>query len=180
MKKAIVFIAEGFEEVEALTVVDVLRRGGVETTMVSVTSDPYVTGAHGIEILCDATDDYEIGEEDLVVLPGGLPGADNLRNSELVCSTVNSFMEAGKLVGAICAAPYVLGQLGILNGKNATCYPGFQDRLEGANYTASRVEVDGNVITGNGPSSAMPFALALLSAVVDKSTADSVAGGMLY
>ncbi len=179
MKKAIVFMAEGFEEIEALTVVDVLRRGGVEVTMVSVTEDPYVAGAHGIEVLADATCEYEIGTEDMVVLPGGLPGADNLRNSELVCETVNKFMADGKLVCAICAAPYVLGQLGVLQGKKATCYPGFQDRLEGADYTAERVQADGNIITGNGPSSALPFALALLAAITDQATADSVAQGML-
>lgn len=179
MKKAIVFIAEGFEEVEALTVVDVLRRGGVETTMVSVTENPYVAGAHGIEVLTDATNEYEITDEDAVVLPGGIPGADNLRKSTLVCETVKQFNDANKLVCAICAAPYVLGQLGVLKGKKATCYPGFESRLEGAQCTATRVEIDGNIITGNSLSSALPFALALLATMTDKQTADSVASGML-
>lgn len=179
MKKAIVFMAEGFEEIEALTVVDVLRRGGVETTMVSVTEDPYVAGAHGMEVLADATNEYEITDEDMVVLPGGLPGADNLRKSTMVCDTVNKFVNEGRLVGAICAAPYVLGELGVLNGKKATCYPGFEPKLAGANYTANRVEVDGKIITGNGPSSALPFALALLAAITDEATANGVAQGML-
>lgn len=179
MKKAIVFMAEGFEEIEALTVVDVLRRGGVETTMVSVTENPYVTGAHGIEVLADATSEYEVTDENLVVLPGGLPGADNLRKSALVCDTVKKYVSEGRLVGAICAAPYVLGEFGVLNGKKATCYPGFESKLAGADYTANRVEVDGKIITGNGPSSALPFAIALLAAVTDEATANSVAQGML-
>ena len=102
MKKAIVFLAEGFEEVEALTVVDVLRRGGVEVTTMSITEDPYVDGAHGIEVLADADNEYETDDADMLVLPGGMPGASNLRGSAVVCSSVQSFVSAGKLVGAIC------------------------------------------------------------------------------
>lgn len=179
MKKAIVFLAEGFEEIEALTVVDVLRRGGVEVTTMSLTEDPYVDGAHGIEVLCDADNEYDPTDADLVVLPGGLPGADNLRASDLVCDTVKKYVVEGKLVGAICAAPYVLGELGVLQGKKATCYPGFEGKLVGADYTALRVERDGNIITGNGPSSALPFALALLAALTDEQNARKVADGML-
>ena len=179
MKKAIVFLAEGFEEVEALTVVDVLRRGGVEVTTMSITEDPYVDGAHGIEVLADADNEYEIDDADMIVLPGGMPGASNLRASAVVCDGVLSFVKAGKLVGAICAAPFVLGELGVLNGKKATCYPGFEDKLLGAVYTATRVQRDGNIITGNGPSSALPFALALLAAITDDDTAQQVADGML-
>ncbi|MBR3373889.1 MAG: DJ-1/PfpI family protein [Bacteroidaceae bacterium] len=179
MKKAIVFLAEGFEEVEALTVVDVLRRGGVEVTTMSITEDPYVDGAHGIEVLADADNEYEIDDADMIVLPGGMPGASNLRASAVVCDGVLSFVKAGKLVGAICAAPFVLGELGVLNGKKATCYPGFEDKLQGAAYTATRVQRDGNIITGNGPSSALPFALALLAAITDDDTAQQVADGML-
>ncbi len=179
MKKAIVFLAQGFEEIEALTVVDVLRRGGVQTTMMSVTDDPFVDGAHQIEVMADATNEYQITDEDAVILPGGLPGADNLRDSSIVCDAVNAFVSQGKLVCAICAAPYVLGELGVLDGKKATCYPGFQNKLQGTHYTAQRVEVDGNVITGNGPSSALPFALAVLEALTDKDNARKVADGML-
>lgn len=179
MKKAIVFLAEGFEEVEALTVVDVLRRGNVEVTTISLTEDPYVCGAHGIEVLCDAVNEYDPSDADLVVLPGGLPGAHNLRASALVSSTVKDFAASGKLVGAICAAPYVLGELGVLSGKKATCYPGFENKLAGADYTAQRVECDGNIITGNGPSSALPFALELLAALTDEQNAQQVAEGML-
>lgn len=179
MKKAIVFLAEGFEEVEALTVVDVLRRGGVEVTTMSITEDPYVDGAHGIDVLADADNEYETDDADMIVLPGGMPGASNLRGSAVVCSSVQSFVSAGKLVGAICAAPYVLGELGVLNGKKATCYPGFEDKLHGAAYTATRVQRDGNIITGNGPSSALPFALALLAAIAGEDTAQQVADGML-
>ncbi|MBR4783217.1 MAG: DJ-1/PfpI family protein [Bacteroidaceae bacterium] len=179
MKKAIVFLAEGFEEIEALTIVDVLRRGGVEVTTMSITDDPYVVGAHDVEILADAVDEYDWSDADLVVLPGGMPGALNLRNSAVVCDAVCSFAESGKFVAAICAAPFVLGELGVLKGRKATCYPGFEDKLTGAEVTAARVEADGNIITGNGPSSALPFALAVLSAVTDEQVAGQVAGGML-
>ena len=179
MKKAIVFLAEGFEEVEALTVVDVLRRGGVEVTTMSVTEDPYVDGAHGIEVLADADNEYDFSDADMLVLPGGMPGASNLRASALVCNGVKDFAEAGKWVGAICAAPYVLGELGVLEGKKATCYPGFEQKLAGADYTAQRVECDGNIVTGNGPSSALPFALTLLSVLTDEQNAKQVADGML-
>ena len=179
MKKAIVFLAEGFEEIEALTIVDVLRSGGVETTTVSVTEDPYVLGAHDVEVLADADNEYDISDADMLVLPGGMPGALNLRKSALVCEGVRDFVAAGKLVGAICAAPFVLGELGVLNGKKATCYPGFEGKLQGAAYTATRVQRDGNVITGNGPSSALSFALALLAAITDEDNAQQVADGML-
>ena len=118
MKKAIVFLAEGFEEIEALTIVDVLRRGGVEVTTMSITDDPYVVGAHDVEILADAVDEYDWSDADLVVLPGGMPGALNLRNSAVVCDAVCSFAESGKFVAAICAAPFVLGELGVLKGRS--------------------------------------------------------------
>ena len=179
MKKAIIFLAEGFEEIEALTIVDVLRRGGVEVTTVSVTEDPYVLGAHNVEVLADADNEYDVSDADMVVLPGGMPGALNLRQSLMVCDAVTDFAAAGKLVGAICAAPFVLGELGVLKGKKATCYPGFEDKLQGAAYTATRVQRDGNIITGNCPSSALPFALALLAAIADEETAQQVADGML-
>lgn len=179
MKKAVVFIAEGFEEIEALSIVDILRRGGVEVNMMSVTDNPYVSGAHGIEIMTNTVNEYELTDEDMIVLPGGLPGADNLRNSPLVCGAVKQFVAQNRYVAAICAAPYVLGQLGVLKGKRATCYPGFQKFLEGAEYTASAVEVDGNIITGNGPSSAARFALALLAALEGSEKGKQVAEGML-
>ena len=182
MKKAIVFLAEGFEEVEALTVVDVLRRGGVEVTTMSVTEDPYVDGAHGIEVLADADNEYDFSDADMLVLPGGMPGASNLRASALVCNGVKDFAEAGKWVGAICAAPYVLGELGVLEGKKATCYPGFEKALKEAEatYTADLVTVDGNVTTGEGPAAAFPFAYELLAQLVDKKTSDQIAEGMRF
>ncbi len=179
MKKVVVFIAEGFEEIEALSVVDILRRGGVEVNMMSITDDPYVSGAHGIEVLTNTVNEYELTDEDMIVLPGGLPGADNLRKSSIVCEAVKQFIAQNKYVAAICAAPYVLGQLGVLKGKRATCYPGFQQHLEGAEYTAADVEIDGKIITGNGPASASKFALALLAALEGDSKSQQVAEGML-
>ena len=179
MKKAIVFIAEGFEEIEALSVVDILRRGGVDVNMMSVTDNPFVEGAHGIEITTNTVNEFEITDEDMIVLPGGLPGADNLRKSTVVCNTIKDFASSGKFVAAICAAPYVLGELGVLNGKKATCYPGFQSHLKGADYTANAVEVDDNFITGNGPTSATIFALTLLEVLEGKAKRNEVAKGML-
>lgn len=179
MKKAIVFIAEGFEEIEALSIVDILRRGGVEVKMMSITDNPFVTGAHGIEVTTDLVEEFEIEDEDMIVLPGGLPGADNLRKSTKVCNAIMQFNKEKKYIAAICAAPYVLGQLGVLKGKKATCYPGFEKHLEGAQYTAADVEVDGKLITGNGPSSATKFALTLLEKLQNKECADGVAKGML-
>lgn len=179
MKQAIVFLAEGFEEIEALTVVDVLRRGGVDVKTVSIKEDPYVDGAHGVEVLCDADNEYDIQDADMVVLPGGMPGAQNLRESKQVEEALLSFDKQGKWIGAICAAPFVLGELGLLNGRKATCYPGFESHLKNAVYTGQRVETDGHIITGNGPSSALPFALRLLSALTNEETAKSVADGML-
>ena len=172
-------MAEGFEEIEALSVVDILRRGSVEVNMMSITDNPFVTGAHGIEVTTDTVEEFEIEDEDMIVLPGGLPGADNLRKSTKVCNTINQFLKEKKYIAAICAAPYILGQLGVLKGKRATCYPGFEKHLDGAQYTATSVEVDGNIITANGPSSATKFALTLLEKLVSKECADNVAKGML-
>lgn len=179
MKKAVVFIAEGFEEIEALSVVDILRRGGVETTTISITEDPFVVGAHGIEITTDAVNEYAITDEDIIVLPGGLPGADNLRKSKYVTETIKLFAKENRNIAAICAAPYVLGQLGVLKGKKATCYPGFEKHLDGAEYTASAVEIDGNIITGNGPASASKFGLAILAKLMGEQVAQNVGEGML-
>ncbi len=179
MKRAVIFIAEGFEEIEALSIVDILRRGGVEVNMMSVSDNPYVTGAHGIEIVTNSVSEFELTDEDMIILPGGLPGADNLRKSAVVCETIKHFATNNRFIAAICAAPYVLGQLGILKGKKATCYPGFQEHLIGADYTAAEVEIDGNIITGNGPASASKFALTLLECLEGKNKSSQIAEGML-
>ena len=177
MKKVYVFLADGFEDVEALIPVDVLRRGGVDVTTVSI-SDL----AHGVNIEADIMfEQGDFSDADLIFLPGGMPGASNLFAHKGVCKVVVDQFAAGKKVAAICAAPgVVLGQLGILEGKKATCYPGFEQMLDGATYTADLVTVDGNVTTAEGPAAAFPFAYELLAQLVDKKTSDQIAEGMRF
>ena len=184
MAKVYVFLADGFEDVEALIPVDVLRRGGVEVVTVSTTEFPLVESAHGVNIEADIQfeqSDYE--DADLIMLPGGMPGASNLFEHEGVCKVVMDQFAAGKKVSAICAAPaVVLAQLGILDGKKATCYPGFEKALAeaGATYTGDLVTVDGNITTAEGPAAAFPYAYELLTQLVDKKTSDQIAEGMRF
>ena len=184
MAKVYVFLADGFEEVEALIPIDVLRRGGVEVVTVSVTDFPLVTSAHGVNIEADLLfEQADTSDADLLMLPGGMPGASNLYAHEGVCKAVCEQTAAGRKVAAICAAPaVVLAPLGILSGKRATCYPGFEQALQdgGAQYTADLVTVDGNVTTAEGPAAAFPYAYELLAQLVDRKTSDQVAEGMRY
>lgn len=182
MKKVYVFLADGFEDVEALIPVDVLRRGGVDVTTVSISDFPLVTSAHGVNIEADIMfEQGDFSDADLIFLPGGMPGASNLFAHKGVCKVIVDQFAAGKKVAAICAAPgVVLGQLGILEGKKATCYPGFEQMLDGATYTADLVTVDGNVTTAEGPAAAFPFAYELLAQLVDKKTSDQIAEGMRF
>ena len=182
MKKVYVFLADGFEDVEALIPVDVLRRGGVDVTTVSISDFPLVTSAHGVNIEADIMfEQGDFSDADLIFLPGGMPGASNLFAHKGVCKVVVDQFAAGRKVAAICAAPGgVLGQLGILEGKKATCYPGFEQMLDGATYTADLVTVDGNVTTAEGPAAAFPFAYELLAQLVDKKTSDQIAEGMRF
>jgi len=182
MAKVYVFLANGFEDVEALIPVDVLRRGGVEVVTVSVVDGTQVVEtAHRVQVVADAMfDDCDFRDADLLMLPGGMPGASNLNAHEGVRQALLHQNAAGKRVAAICAAPLVLGGLGILRGKRATCYPGFEQTLEGATYTGDLCTVDGNVTTGEGPAAAFPFAYELLSQLKDADTARQVASGMRY
>ena len=163
MKTIFVFLAEGFEEIEALTPVDVLRRAGLPVQTVSVMDEQVVAGAHGVPVLADKMF-AEINPEDaeMILLPGGLPGATNLDAHEGLSRMILDFAAAEKPLAAICAAPLVLGNRGLLQGKKATCYPGFETYLQGAEYTAALVEKDGNIITGKGPGAAMEFAFAIV------------------
>ena len=149
MAKVYEFISNGTEEVEALIPVDVLRRAGVEIIIVSTTGQQIVTTAHGVNIVADAMiEDICTDDADLLMIPGGLPGGENLCNHPLVREAIKKQYDAGKLVAAICAGPMIFGSLGISEGKRCTCYPGFEDYLTGATYTGELVTVDGNVITG--------------------------------
>lgn len=180
MKKAIVFLANGFEEMEALGTIDILRRGGIEVTTVSITADPVVTGAHNVPVTADTTlEKAALAGADALVLPGGMPGAANLNDSEPVKEALLQQYREGKIVAAICAAPMVLGGLGLLKGRNATCYPGFEPKLIGANVTGESVEVSDNVITGRGPGLVINFGLTLVGAIKSQAVAEEVAAGLL-
>lgn len=182
MAKVYVFLANGFEDVEALIPVDVLRRGGVEVVTVSVVEGSQVVEtSHRVRIEADKMfADCDFSDADLLFLPGGMPGASNLNAHGGVKQALLKQFSAGKKVAAICAAPLVFGGLGILRGKQATCYPGFEQTLEGATYTGDLFTVDGNVTTGEGPAAAFPFAYELLAQLKDKQTAELIAEGMRF
>ena len=181
MAKIAIFMADGCEEIEALTVVDLLRRAGITIDMIGITAAGKVTGAHGIAIEVDGSlDSTDFAAYDGIVLPGGMPGTTHLKEHAGVCKQVKAFYEAGKLVAAICAAPTVLGRCGILDGKNATCYPGCEDGLGQANRKTEPVVVDGNIITSRGMGTAIPFALQLVAILLDEKTADQLGHSIVY
>ena len=170
-----VHLAYGFEELEALSVVDLLRRVEVPVQLVSVTGEKLVKGAHGIGVEADILfeeADYESCE--MIVLPGGLPGTFGLRDHEGLTDKIREFAAAGKKLSAICAAPLVFGGLGILEGKKATIYPGMEDHLTGAEPAGKRVVKDGNIITSQGPGTAMYFALAITEELCGEAVAEDL------
>lgn len=180
MKKAFLFLATGFEEMEATGTIDVLRRGGIEAKTVSVTGERQVTGAHGMEFTADTLlAETDFSDADALILPGGMPGSNNLNACEPLKELLIEQYKKGKWVAAICAAPLVLGGLGLLKGRRATCYPGFEPTLIGATITGEAVEIDGNVITGKGPGLVYNFGLALLSVLKSEAVAEEVAAGLL-
>ena len=181
MKNAVILIAEGFEEVEAITIIDTLRRGGIDIKSASITGARTVTGAHGIPVVCDELfDRKKVLSCDILILPGGMPGTSNLGSSNDVIDAINSFRTNGKLISAICAAPMILGQMGLLKGLSATIYPGMEEYLAGAKINPENTtEYDGNILTGKGPGLALDFALRLLELASDKKTAQNVGAGML-
>ena len=164
MKKAYIFLADGFEEVEGLTAVDLLRRAGIEVVMVSIKDDVNIKGARGINVVADTTISESLTDADMVILPGGMPGTNYLKASDEVKNLVNAYNDAGKYVAAICAAPTVFGEMGILQGKKATCYPGLEHGLLGAMLPGEDYSVvqDGNIITSRGVGTAIDFALKLI------------------
>ena len=175
------FLAEGFEDIEALAPIDIMRRAGLQVETVSITDDYVVLTAHGVGIVADRTiADIDFADADLLFLPGGMPGATNLDACQPLRQGILQHYQAGRPVAAICAAPLVLGHLGLLEGKKATCYPGFETELKGATYTASLVEQDGQVITGKGPGAAMELGYVLVERLKDKQTAEALREGMMY
>ena len=176
-----VHLATGFEEVEALTVIDLLRRAGIEVKSVSITGDKRVMGTHNIPVEADILfEDADYDACEMIVLPGGLPGADYLGEHEGLCGHIRSFAENGKYLAAICAAPQVFGAQGVLKGKMATIYPSMESCLIGAEPQDEIVVVDGKIITSMGPATAMPFALKLIEVLKGKAASDKVAGGLLW
>ncbi len=183
MKQSFLFLADGFEEIEALATVDILRRAGLPVKTVSITHSLQVTGAHGVTVKADVLYDNTLfSSAEWLILPGGMPGAENLYNF----APLQGLLEAqasspSGRIAAICAAPaVVLGQLGLLRGVKATCYPGFESKLEGAEYVDAPVVSDGKFITANGPANAMRWALTIVDETVGRQMAIEVAAGMLY
>lgn len=175
------FLAEGFEETEALGTVDILRRAQVGIQTVSVTGNKIVTGSHQIPVCVDCLfEDIDLENCEMMVLPGGLPGATNLSEHAALCAALRTQSDKHKYVAAICAAPMVLGKNGILQGKKATCYPGFDKYLDGAEYTANLVEVDGHIVTGKGPAAVSEFTFTLVRLLVGKEKELDVRKGMLF
>lgn len=161
MKKVAVLFHDGFEELEALSVVDIMRRAKIECTMVGM-NKLTVSSSHGININMDCLYNETIESYDAVVIPGGMPGAQNLKEDKRVIELVKKFNQENKIIGAICAGPIVLQAANVITGKTVTCFPGFEDELVGANYQEALVQVDGNIVTGKGPAAALAFSYAIL------------------
>jgi 4-methyl-5(b-hydroxyethyl)-thiazole monophosphate biosynthesis len=178
VKKVCVLLADGFEEIEALTVSDVFRRANLICDLVSI-KEEQVKSSHRLIVEADKIFSEDM-EYDLVVIPGGIPGATNLRDDERVIKFVKKQNKEGKLIGAICAGPIVLGRAGITEGKNITSYPGYEDELPNCEYLEDAVVVDGNIITSRGPATALAFSYKLLEELGYEHQVEGISSGMLY
>ncbi len=180
--KVIVFLANGFEEVEALTVVDYLRRKDIVVDTVSIAEDTKVKGAHDIEVIADKSIDAlgDIGLYDGAIIPGGMPGATNLRDDARVIDILKELDSRDKLVAAICAGPIVLERAGIIKGKKVTSYPGFEDVLKESVYVETPVVRDGNIITSRGPALAVDFAIEIMTYLLGEDKASELKEDILY
>lgn len=175
------FLADGHEEIEALTVVDLLRRAGVEIETVSITGNKKVVGSHGIAHMADKLfDEADFDVAKMLVLPGGMPGTKNLEAYEPLMSKVDEFAQSGKYIAAICAAPTIFGHRGLLKGKEACCYPNMDNQLEGAKVKFNPVCHDGNIITSRGLGTAIEFALEIISTLSDAATAQKIASSVVF
>jgi len=180
MKKAIVLLTKGFEEVEALTVVDVLRRGGVHCITCSIDGAEEVLGSHSIHVKANnLIEKVDVDKYDALVIPGGMPGAAHLRDSKKVIDLVKKFNSENKILAAICAGPIVFGKAGVLEGKKVTSYPGFEGELGTVTYCKDIVVQDGNIITSRGPATAMYFSFKILESLVDNETVENLREAML-
>ena len=174
------FMADGFEEVEGLTVVDLVRRAGIELKTVSVMGRIEVTGAHGIEVKADCLFEDMKEPAEMLILPGGVPGTPNLKAHKELRQLICKSAEQGIYLAAICAAPTVYGELGLLKGKKATCYPGLENGLLGAEVVYDNVATDGNFITSRGVGTAIDFSLKLVELLKNKAEADKIAKAIVY
>lgn len=181
MAHILVPLAEGFEEIEAITVIDLLRRAGFDVVSVGLDEKPVRASRQTLVIPDQAIDDVMDQDFDLIVLPGGLPGADNLRDNPTLQTLIKRQNDAGKMIAAICAAPKALASAGVLDGRQITCYPGALDEVDTTQFevTDEAVKIDGNVVTSRGPGTAMDFALSLIELLADRTLRDEVEAGLV-
>jgi 4-methyl-5(b-hydroxyethyl)-thiazole monophosphate biosynthesis len=173
-----IFLAEGFEEIEAITPMDILRRAGVELCSVGITGKK-VTGAHSISIECDIVpEEADLRNAEMIILPGGMLGTQNLAKSTFVTAMVKASVKQGTHLAAICAAPMILGKLGLLNGKSAVCFPGYEDKLKGAIYLNLPIITDGKITTSKSAGTALPFALELVRVLKGQAVANVIAASL--
>ncbi len=181
MSKVYIFLADGFEDIEGLTVVDLMRRAQVDIETVSIKDTREVTTSRGVPLLTDRVfAETDFSDADMLVLPGGMPGTKYLGEYEPLKKLLKEFYEKGGKVAAICAAPSVLAQLGILEGRRATSYPSFMDQLTGASVSEDSVVVDGNVTTSRGMGTAIDFGLSLIAQLAGEEKADAIADSIVY
>ncbi len=180
-KKVGMMVATGYEEIEMLAVVDVLRRVGMTCDIISVTGEKEIVSSHGVHVVADLLfEDADFDSYDALAIPGGMPGTINLGQHAGVCEQLKKAYAEGKLIAAICAAPTVFGKLGLLQGKKAICFPGMEDQLLGAEVTLQPAVRDGNIITSRGMGTAIDFAIAILSYFADAETVETLAKKILY
>ena len=176
-----IFLADGFEMIETLTPCDILHRAGLDVRLVSVNGKEFIRSTHGVDIKADlALSDLDPNTIDMMILPGGMPGAKNLYESKPLIELLMRHAKANKPIGAICAAPFVLGKCGLLKGKSATCYPGFEGDLIGAYHTPCGVVVDGNIVTAKGMGVSLDFALEICELLCGKEKRDEIAKAIMY
>ena len=181
MSKVCIFFATGYEEIEALTVVDILRRASIDIDLVSITDEKKVTGSHNITVEMDKIfNEVDFDSVDMLVLPGGMPGTKNLEAFTPLMDKIDDFYNKGKYIAAICAAPSIFGHKGILKGKKACSYPTFESHLEGADVKREPAVVDGKIITGRGMGTAIPFALCILKELKGAEAADAMKESIVF
>lgn len=181
MKQISIFLADGFEEIEGLTVADILRRAGVQVYTVSMTGEKTIHGSHQIDVQADCLfEEMDFSQTEMLVLPGGMPGTRNLMNHKGLQELLRAYHENGRYIAAICAAPSIFGRLGFLKGRKACCYPTFEEKLEGAEVVQDPVSVDGHIITSRGMGTAIPFALKLTALLCGEEKADEISRAIIF